>query len=422
MIKKYKPANLALLFYFLFSYIFPPIYSWSFNYESDVYVNFDLQKDTTLYQILLYISLIIFIFLPANFSKSFNRNYTLSVQFPEKTISALLIIIFFLAIIGFINNFSNFRYNAIPIANQDYFLLLIFYIFAKDFLISLLFVLIFFNFRIKKLYFKLFKFLITVSLFFLITGVGDAFIFLLSLFFLLYTNTFRKLMFERIKPSFSFALVIILYLGLTIGIATKHETDISFINLNYDFLIYALDRTSVNWYSLKASLYYNVESSSNLQNYILSEVYNNFLYRLHLLTDLITAEKPAESSLAVINYKLMTLDISNTRSGTAPGLLASFIYISPKYFVPFILMLYLIFYHFFLKFIKYRFFSNKLTLLGEFLIFYFFTLSLLQNPIDFLQIFDNSLIFPFTILVFSCLKKKIMINKVYKFRGNRGHS
>jgi hypothetical protein len=422
MIKKYKPANLALLFYFLFSYILPPIISWSLNYKSITYIDFDLQKNTTLYQILLYIPVIVFIFLPANFSNSFNRNYTLSVQFPEKTISALLIIFFFLAIIGFIKNFSNFRYSAIPIANQDYFWLLIFYIFAKDFLVSLLFVLIFFNFRIKKFYFKLFKFLITVSLFFLITGVGDAFMFMVSLFFLLYTNTFRKLMFERIKPFFFFASVIILYLGFTIGIATKHETDISFINLNYDFLLYAFDRTSINWYSLKASLYYNVESSSNLQNYILSEIYNNFLYRLYLLTDLITAEKPAESSLAVINYKLMTLDISNTRSGTSPGLLASFIYVTPKFFVFFILIFYLIFYHFLLKFVKYRFFSNKLTLLGEFMIFYFFTTSLLQNPIDFLQIFDNSLIFLFTILFFSCLKKKIMINKVYKFRGNRGYS
>lgn len=422
MIKKYKPANVALLFYFLFSYILPPIFSWLFNYESDVYNNFDLQRDTTLYQILLYIIVIIFIFLPSNFSNSFNRNYTLSVQFPEKTVSVLLIIIFFLSIFGFLNKFYFFRYSDISIGYQNYFWLLIFYIFAKDFLISLLFILIFFNFRIKKLYFKLFKFLITVSLFFSITGTGDAIIFMISLFFLLFTNTFRKLIFERIKPFFFIVSVIILYLGFNIGESIKNKTEISFINLDYDTLLYVFDRISVNWYSLKSSLYYNVESSSNFQNYILSEVYNNLLYRLNLLTDLKTVEKPPEGSLAVINYKLMTIDISNTRSGTSPGFLASFIYIFPKFFVPLIIMLYLIFYHFFLKFIKYRFFSNKLTLIGEFMIFYFFTISLLQNPIDFLQIFDNSLIFPFTILVFSCLKKKIMINKVYKFRGNRGHS
>jgi hypothetical protein len=421
MIKKYKPANIALLFYFLFSYILPPLFTWALNYESNVYLNFDLQKNTTLYQILLYILVIVFIFLPANFSNSSNCNYTLSVQFPEKTILALLIFLFFIAIIGFINNFYNFRYSVIPIGNQHDFWLLIFFIFAKDFLVSLLFVLIFFNFRIKKLYFKLFNFLITVSLFFLITGVGDAFIFLISLLFLLFTNTFRELIFERIKPFFFFAFLIILYLGFTIGVAIKETTDISFIKLDDEFLIYAFDRISVNWYSLKASLYYNVESSSNPQNDILSQIYNNFLYRFGLLTNLIIAEKPAESSLAIINYKLMTLDITNLRSGTSPGLLASFIYIFSKLFVPFILMLYLFFYHFFLKFVKYRFFSNKLTLAGEFLIFYFFTTSLLQNPIDFLQIFDNSLIFPFTILFFSCLKKK-MINKVYKFRGNRGHS
>jgi len=403
MIKKYKPANIALLFYFLFSYILPPLFVWSLNYESDVYVNFDLQKNTTLYQILLYILVIVFIFLPANFS---NRNYTLSVRFPEKTILALLIFFFLITIIGYINNFSNFRYSAIPISNQDYFWLLIFWIFIKDFLVSLLFVLIFFNFRINKIYFKLFKFLITVSLFFLITGVGDGIMFMISLFFLFFTNTFRKLIFERIKPFFFFAVIIIFYFGLTIGVAIKHETDISFINLDYDYLLYMFDRISVNWHSLKASLYYNIESSSNFQNYILSQVYDNFLYRLNLLFDLIEVKKSADSSLAVINYKLMTIDASNTRFGTSPGLLASFIYVTPKFFVFFILIFYLIFYHFFLKFVKYRFFSNKLTLLGEFMIFYFFTTSLLQNPIDYLQIFDNSLIFPFIILFFSFLKKK----------------
>lgn len=176
------------------------------------------------------------------------------------------------------------------------------------------------------------------------------------------------------------------------------------------FIIFLIDFLSTHAYSFinyieEGMIYYGDVS-------VLSEIYQNFLFRLNtVIGGLIPlSDKPEIASVARLNYLELSLIPMSIHEGTSPGYLASAIMVFGKYFGFIAACLYSYFLIITLGTILYSS-RYSINLSGAFIICHAI-LWLFSSPIDFLVILDNSsVMFIFYISFYFYCKESFILSE-----------
>lgn len=219
-------------------------------------------------------------------------------------------------------------------------------------------------------------------------------------------------------------LVVMLYLGESIkqgyALNLSFRSLIDFFYSNYTNLnilfLYLTEVFSRDLYSFA----YAISDEFRLPFYYFGNEYYNtlsivlsgFLYRISVILNLIIGSadvvKPEITTFSGMNLFLLTDDESLTRQGTAPGVLASFIYVFGKFFGIISGTIYLCFiaivYDALLSAAMYSKGKNLLFML----IILILSLFLFQSPIDFFLIIGNYPLLMFVTIIFSFGVKNLL--------------
>lgn len=402
----YRPNNPALFFYILLTYAFPAVAIYLTKYESTQYIYPEVGFLGCIYAIFLFGITMVFSFVP---ERSIPKAPPPIFAFIKKYYVRLVVVLLLLVVLGvygYVLGYTRWRYTGEPLSSSLSYIKLIF-VCSPNFLEILLFVLIFFYSPIQIFRRNLLIFLTALCLGLMATGIGPAVTLLIAFFAFCSPNKFDSILFNsetsnslRIESISTWRLFFFFCgVAISMGIAYVFGDSIKtgttpsaviddlFLNGIGHFLYYLLERLSVNWYSLVASLHYFIDLDMGGQFYNLLSPILNFQFRIDAITGgAFEQVRPDDGSLARINYNLININPANVREGTTPGLLPSFILAFPPLLSPFFLTAYLIFYDSIQKQIRRRIKGNP-TWIGEIIILYF-TSIFFASPIDFLQIFD----------------------------------
>jgi len=408
-------TNPALLIYLAWVYVIPAFLNVWFAYESDVYVISDGGYLSWLYGGLLFAIAILFAFRPYSRSERRAAAPIAFWRFPRRTVAGVLIIAVLVGINGASSGLSQWRYSADGLSTSLDLMTLLF-VLVPVLLTLILFSVLFFNHDLalgstRRIYFTL-----AVCLALTASGIGPMITALLGLVAAMAPLTFRRLLFKapRLKEvsrtsKMWFKLIMLspLFGGLGllayfVGEAIKTGSSVGDVASSVGageinlFLHYLLGRISVHWYSLGAALHQVlelgiVEPTRNL----LAPVANAGFRISALLGGWLDIARPLDGSMSRINYAIVTINPINDREGTSPGLLASFVLAFPVWFGPFALSVYLWFYDKVQSGLRRRF-AGTPTLFGEALLLYF-TSMFFSSPVDFLLLFDPTLLYIFAL-------------------------
>ena len=241
-----------------------------------------------------------------------------------------------------------------------------------------------------------------------------------SALFLTYPKTESELGFKNIIRLSFFGISPLLFIfTLLIGESMKSNTGylLSFDELMLEreletigmFMIFIVDFLSTHLYSLLNYIVHGIDYHTNVS--IISEIYNNLLFRLNtVLGEPFTVVKPEISSVNRLNYLELDLDPTSVHEGTSPGFLGSSAMVFGKYWGFPIAILYS---YFLIKTLSGIFHSNsyRINLAGAFIICHGL-LWLFASPIDFLVLFDNStvLLIFYLSFYFYCIESRSSID------------
>jgi hypothetical protein len=237
---------------------------------------------------------------------------------------------------------------------------------------------------------------------FSISGSNDTLFFLMVCFFILMRNTFNNLIihplrFENIfKISNIFIFVSVLSLPIYVGILNKNSnTSDWFDALDTSFSNYFIQRISTSFSSL---LYFSKSVSDISLFYSWTDiVYNSLTYRLNVLLDFTTVDKPDITSISSLNFnKIHKFSFQKIHGGMTPGLLSTGFIIFPYYIGFFILASY--------TFLILRLINN-ITSVNNYrfsLLFLPLVNVLFNSPLDNFIILDTQVVFACS-FIFLCL-------------------
>lgn len=398
-------TNPALLIYLLFVYLIPAFLNWWIGHEPAFYEAPKLAPLSFIYLVILFLVTASFAFLPPISTYSAGRTEKKS-EFSTGAIFFILIGILIISINGATSGFSRWRYadDGLSSALGPTQLL---YVVAPNILEIILFLLIFFNHGLSRKKFLPLLMLLTVCLMLTASGIGPMVLVILAFAVMIWPESVRRLLFRpkfdsvwKIRKSTTRSLIFIIpvlsviaIFGYLIGDSIKRGVDIVSVieQTGFEgfraFLIYLLERLSVQWYSLLVSLNRYVELGLQGQLENLYAPLGNAAFRLSaLLGGVFDVERPVDGSIARINYGLINLYPFNDREGTTPGLIASFVIAFPAWFSPIALASYLSVYSYIQQKLRSHM-GGDLSLIGE-IVFLYFTVVFFSSPVDFLLIFD----------------------------------
>jgi hypothetical protein len=264
------------------------------------------------------------------------------------------------------------------------------------------------------------KALLLAGLFLSANGIATMLLAALAAVFVFFPNTFRGFLFRpqasasislmtRLKRFVRISLLVGLLAGAgaaawIFGEATKRGQIESVIDLVTSpgiiewFLDWTNLRLSPSYISLISALDHHTLGTSWLAftDNFLAPI-RSFLFRInYILMSPFDIARPDAAGISVINYMMIEVSPTNMRSGTAPGLLAGFLYAFPFPLNLTVLVAYLLFAQRFVGPLILAI-PGKLTLAG-WIIFLNFALPIFADPIDLLLIVDDGVI-AFALLV-----------------------
>ena len=240
--------------------------------------------------------------------------------------SCLILSIYFL-----VNNLNSYRYSNQRLSDSVNFPLLILLFFK-----SAIFAFIFIDFDLKKQYINkdflsLFqKTAIILLQLFTVTGLTSGLMLVLSIYLLFAFNPDKK---NRSFLFFFKYLLVFLILCVLFIISYAVKWEVSFqesISLIKEldlknYLEYLVSRLSVSYYALMNYTNLNLNYIDYLEN--ISITHRSLLFRFDsLIGGILDISKPAVNSINRLNYTLINNGYIDDRSGTSPGIIASFLY------------------------------------------------------------------------------------------------
>ena len=240
--------------------------------------------------------------------------------------SCLILSVYFV-----INNLNSYRYTDQRLSDNINFPLLI-----LSFFKSAIFAYVYIDFDLKKQhinknFLSLFqKIGIILLQLFTITGLTSGLMLVFSIYLLFAFNPDKKNRFFLFF--FKYLLVfLILCVLFIISYAVKWEVDFQeSINIIKEldlknYLDYLVSRLSVSYYALMNYTNLNLNYIDYLEN--ISITYRNLIFRFDsLIGGILDVSKPAINSINRLNYILINNGYIDDRSGTSPGIIASFLY------------------------------------------------------------------------------------------------
>ena len=408
---KIKPAFWILLSYFTYTYYAPLLFSYFFDLEIISYKTSNLKLSTSI------IFSLVFLLYSFIFSLS-NKTYVFNVKkIKEKYLYRFLNVLLVFILLGSFLGVNSFRYLSTGIGSSDDKLIIIFFSISTA-LSQLIFFYIFF-YDFKLFYKKKYKLLFFLIFLFTINGVASTLFFLFTSLIFIFPKTVIPLI-SSFKVSFKTYINVILittiilfsvnYL-LSFAISVKTDKKVSEINLSEEVYLtsnYVNDRFSAHLYSYLINLSdktYDYDVNKSMENF--NNIFLGFKYRFLKILG-IGIEKPKLDTVARTNFEKINYNTwlpaqfiinKNARAGTAPGFLGSFFLMFSfpfNFLTPFI-------FFFMFSYVLNRIVQSsdiKLNFFGYLFITYFFLSFFLNNPFDFLLIFDETFIQLLIILFF----------------------
>jgi hypothetical protein len=183
------------------------------------------------------------------------------------------------------------------------------------------------------------------------------------------------------------------------NVAYTHET------MALSVAHYVVERTSVFYYALVFATEVPREVLAHTEQNAIQFPLKSFAYRLNLLLgQTFQVERPSIVSMMQLNYLLLTEQPTSERAGTAPGLLASFLYVFP---VPLAITACAVF----LWWMAYALGDLlsqqglRLSALGLLLALQFL-IGLFSSPFDWLLVFDNDVLYAVFLYALLCVKRQ----------------
>ena len=408
---KIKPAFWILLSYFTYTYYAPLLFSFFFDLEIFSYKTSNLKFSTSL------IFTLVFLFYSFIFSLS-NKRYVFNVKkIKEKYLYRFLNVLLVFIVLGVFSGINSFRYLSTEIGSSDDKLIIILFSISTA-LSQLIFFYIFF-YDFKLFYKKKYKLLFFLIFIFTINGIASTLFFLFTSLIFIFPKTVIPLI-SSSKVSFktyiNFILItaIIIFIAnylLSFAISVKQDKKVSEINLSEEVYLtsnYVNDRFSAHLYSYLINLSdktYDYDVNKSMENF--NNIFLGFKYRFSKTLG-INSKKPKFGTVARTNFEKINyytwlpaqfIINKNTRAGTAPGFLGSFFLMFSfpfNFLTPFI-------FFFMFSYVLNRIVQSsdiKLNFFGYLFITYFFLSFFLNNPFDFLLIFDETFIQLLIILFF----------------------
>jgi hypothetical protein len=351
-----------------------------------------------------------------DFNFLFSRKILIKDSVANKAFAGLILFGFAFSVWSFFFSNAGWRYSAVGISKGG--------ALGQSFILAIVpnvykilgFYLIFIKnlFKRQKL---LFQVLFIVSLFLMSNGVATALVALIisvglvfekftkQIFFRGNGSVFKKLWRLAIFGLF-FVFAIVFSKNLGNYVKTEGNGKESAVNSEQVTIMkeWFINRVAVYYISTKASFY----SSKDVRlekGKLLGNFADNVSYRFNAVVGLNKQVKPELSTVSLINYYQITpKERYNLREGTAPGLIGGFVLM----FSPFYCFFYISFYLLFLKAVFTGFnksFRGNLTIFGK-VIFLYWVFRMLDDPLDFLLIIDDSLFVLFLIIIIPFFKVK----------------
>lgn len=398
-------VNPTLLLYLAWAYALPATLNAWLSYESDIYVNPSNGMATWLYAGLLFFIAVAFAFRIEWRKQRRPAPVRQPWRVPVKPIVVTLAGVLTVASLGVASGLSRWRYAEEGLSGSLDLMSLLF-VLAPNVLELIVFALLFFHYQLSSRTLRVMMLLLTVDLALTASGIGPMLGVLMTLTSAIAPETVRRMLLKADRPTAGtpnlrrlvWMLPLIGCLGVLAylaGDAIKKDVSLTEVLDTQEasdvFLQYLVGRISVQWYSLVAALHQFVELGAGdpLQN--LMAPVTNAGFRFSSLTGgWLGIERPLDGSLARINYGLINLYPFNDREGTTPGLIATFVLISPVWLGPFALAGYLWIYDKIQAGLRRRL-AGRPTHFGELLLLYF-TAVFFTSPADFLLVFDPILL------------------------------
>lgn len=332
---------------------------------------------------------------------------------------AMMSVSLLIAAAGYFSGVNSFRYSDVSIGEEGTFLKIGFS-FSATLNILILPYLIFCE---KEALFpgetakkrKLIRILLLLSSFFSVNGIAGALVALVVFFVVFFPKVVRAFVIKDSGVSMAYRVGMILLVGLSVimmpflillGLSIKQKVNVSELSFKDDvseiYLIgeYFVSRISAHYYSLmlacqEYAFNFSGRSFQNLLEPVKSVVYRSDVLMGHPFG----VEKRLLGSISRVNVELISNYSIGDREGTAPGLLGGFIlcFPFPLNFVSLFL---------FLVWITTLFnrlvlaFGVRVSFFGFLIINYFMYSDLVNSPIDWLLIFDETFIFLLALLSF----------------------
>lgn len=330
-------------------------------------------------------------------------------RFIIKHKSAIIFTCFLLSIFFALNNFNSYRYSAQRLSDSIN-LPLLFLSFFK----SAIFAYVYIDFDLKKqslnkgflsLYQKTGIILIQL---FSVTGLTSGLMLVVSIYLLFAFNTDKKnrsfLFFFKYLSMFLIFCVLFITsyavkwkVGFQESISLIKELDLK------NYLEYLVSRLSISYYALMNYTNLNLNYIDYIEN--LSITHRNLIFRFDsLIGGILDISKPAVNSINRLNYTLINNGDIDDRSGTSPGIIASFLYQFGSFLG---LLLASSYVSYVFKLVDS---VNKFSLLKLIVLFLFFQ-GVFKAPFQALLIFDTDFI---SLIIFIYYSKNVFsFNKIY---------